>query len=368
MPVHDEAPYLAEALDSLFVQTYEDFEVICIDDGSTDGTASLLEAYQRRDSRLVVCHQPSSGIVHALNRGCCLARGRYIARMDGDDVALPDRLERQVAFLDQHPEVAVLGGAAILVSADGTPFSTASCPSHDSEIKAVLARSNPFTHATVTMRTAALDAVGFYRAAAIHAEDYDLWLRMAERFQLAGLAQPVLCYRVHQGQATSRQLREQALASLAVRIAAASRRAQGHDPLADGAARGEDARAVLDTLGVDEQTITSELLDTYIAHAYTLARSGARATARAVWMEAAGAARRSAGRGRLQAKVLLARARLHREQGHPVRAVGTAARACVANPALAGELLGSSSRRSTAYCTEPFREPSAFQRPWSGSR
>jgi hypothetical protein len=99
--------------------------------------------------------------------------------MDGDDIALPDRLERQVAFLDRHPEVAVLGGSAILIGADGTPFLTASCPLHDSEIKAVLARSNPFTHSTVVMRRAALDAVGLYRPAAMHAENY-LWLRMAE--------------------------------------------------------------------------------------------------------------------------------------------------------------------------------------------
>lgn len=257
--------------------------------------------------------------------------------MDGDDIALPDRLERQVAFLDRHPEVAVLGGSAILIGADGMPFLTASCPLHDAEIKAVLARSNPFTHSTVVMRRAALDAVGLYRPAAIHAEDYDLWLRMAERFQLAGLAEPVLRYRVHARQATSRQLRQQALASLAVRTAADARRQSGHDPLV-GADPG-DARSILDALGVDNQRITSSLLDAYISHAYTLARSGAQATSRMVWMEAVAAARRSPGRRRLEAKVLLARARLHREQGEPVRALGTAARACLADPAQAAGLL-----------------------------
>jgi tetratricopeptide (TPR) repeat protein len=351
MPVHNEASHLAEALDSLLTQTYRDLEIVCIDDGSTDGSPEILAAYRRRDRRLVVRRQTRSGIVDALNHGCRLARGRYLARMDADDVALPDRLERQVAFLDRHPEVAVVGGAVILISADGTPFATARCPVSDPEIRAALIRSNPLTHSAVMMRKAAFHAVGGYRPVAAHAEDYDLWLRMAERYRLAGLAEPVLRYRVHARQVTSRRLQQQALASLAVRMAADARREQGHDPLLD-VADAADVPAVLDRLGVGEPTITSCLLDAYISHAYALARSGEHAEARAVWQEALTATRRPATR-HLRGSVLLARARLYREQRQPLRAVGTAVRACLADPRLAGELLRRMGRAAPAAITRP---------------
>src|SRR5262249_10266218 len=110
MSVHNGERFLAEATDSILGQTFRDFELILVDDGSTDGSGAIADAYQRKDTRVRVIHQHKFGLVAALNQACEQARGEYIARMDADDVAIPDRLVRQVAFMDAHPEVAVLGG------------------------------------------------------------------------------------------------------------------------------------------------------------------------------------------------------------------------------------------------------------------
>ena len=99
MSVFNGEPYLRESVESILSQTFRDFEFIIINDGSTDGTADILTHYQRIDPRLAVHHQQNKGLIDSLNTGCGLARGRYIARMDDDDVALPGRLERQISFL-----------------------------------------------------------------------------------------------------------------------------------------------------------------------------------------------------------------------------------------------------------------------------
>jgi glycosyltransferase involved in cell wall biosynthesis len=337
MPVYNQAAHLGEALDSILGQTFEDFEIVCIDDGSTDGTSTVLATYEHRDTRLVVHRQPNSGVVAALNRGCRLARSRYIARMDADDIALPDRLERQVNFLDSHPEVAVVGGAVTFMRADGTPGYTASCPVDDAGIKATLARSSPLFHSAVVMRKAALAAVGWYRPIARHAEDYDLWLRMADRFEMANLSEPVLRYRLHSEQVASLQLRHQPLVALAVRTAARILRESGHDPLRDVADPGSIV-ALLHQLGVSEYAMASCVLDAHVARAYVLARIGDQRGADAVWREALTYARAARARRPLMAKVLLARARLHQEQGQRVRAMVAAARTCLASPTLVPEL------------------------------
>lgn len=110
LPVRDEAPYLDEALQSLSAQTFDDFEVLVVDDGSRDGSAEIADAHAREDSRFRVLRQPQSGLVAALERGRAEARGRFLARMDGDDVALPHRLEIQVAALDADARLGACGG------------------------------------------------------------------------------------------------------------------------------------------------------------------------------------------------------------------------------------------------------------------
>src|ERR1700722_2036753 len=114
MPVFNGGRFLAAAVESILKQSLRDFELIAIDDGSTDQSASLLSQLAGSDDRIRVIRQANAGIVTALNRALELARGEYIARMDADDAALPSRLARQAAFLDGHPDVAVVGSAITL--------------------------------------------------------------------------------------------------------------------------------------------------------------------------------------------------------------------------------------------------------------
>ena len=109
MPAYNAAEYLDEAIRSILNQTFRDFEFIIINDGSTDDSISILDKQQKLDSRIRVYHQENQGMIAALNRGCRLARGKYIARMDADDISLPGRLEKQLKYMERHPQIGILG-------------------------------------------------------------------------------------------------------------------------------------------------------------------------------------------------------------------------------------------------------------------
>jgi glycosyltransferase involved in cell wall biosynthesis len=156
VPVRDGERFLLEAVQSVLAQTELDLELIVVDDGSTDTTRELLAGLT--DPRVRVLTQPPRGLTDALNAGCAEAAAPVIARMDADDVALPDRLERQLAFLDAHPDVALLGGGIVLVDEQGREFDREPAPAAPS-----LAERNDLVHGTVAMRTAALRDLGGYR-------------------------------------------------------------------------------------------------------------------------------------------------------------------------------------------------------------
>jgi hypothetical protein len=198
LPVRDGARFLDAAIQSLRDQRFADFELIAIDDGSRDATPALLARQAALDLRLRVIRQEPRGIVAALNRGIEEARAPLIARMDADDVALSDRLERQVAFLGRNPDIALAGTAVIAIDTHGRALGVTRHPRRHRAIVAALRRGdNAFAHPSVMMRRDAVMALGGYREAFRHAEDFDLWLRMAERFRLANLREPLLRYRYH---------------------------------------------------------------------------------------------------------------------------------------------------------------------------
>ena len=249
MSVHNGEPFLREAVDSILTQSFREFEFIVIDDGSTDGSAAILDSCLRRDSRMRVYHQTNRGLVESLNRGCALARGKYIARMDADDISVADRLMWQLHFMQRHPAVGVVGGFIQCIGAKGKPLKTSVRPAENHEVKSALAHTCVLCHPTVLMRRDVFTSIGGYRKALADAEDYDLWLRVAERFQLANLPVVVLKYRIHPSQVTMRKCRQQALSSLAALAAVAARRSGKPDPL-DSIA--EITPAVLVELGVNE--------------------------------------------------------------------------------------------------------------------
>lgn len=185
LPVRDEAAFLAEALASLSAQTLADFEAIVVDDGSSDGSAEIAEAHARADRRFRVLRQPRSGLVAALERARAKARGRYLARMDGDDVALPERLEAQVEALESEGLAACGGGIAYFPEGavrDGSRryerwlngLVTPEAAARDVFVEC------PLPHPTLVARREALETAGGYRACG-WPEDYDLVLRLWAR-------------------------------------------------------------------------------------------------------------------------------------------------------------------------------------------
>lgn len=197
MPVRNVAAYVADAVTSILAQRFEDWELIVVDDGSDDGTAAVLANV--RDPRVRSVRQPASGITAALNRSIALCQGELIARMDGDDVALPDRLARQVAFLDAHPEVGVLGTGWRELLPNGRVVDVPPPVTDDAGLRALLPKRNPFAHPTVVVRRHVGDAVGWYDERWPVAQDYDLWIRLAAVTRFANLPEPLLLRRLTPG-------------------------------------------------------------------------------------------------------------------------------------------------------------------------
>jgi len=202
MPVYNALSHLRQAVESVLAQTYRDFEFLVFDDGSTDGSREALEEYARRDERIALSAGEHRDYLHWLNTGLEQARGQYVARMDADDVALPERLERQVEFLDANPRCAALGTQVLKVDEDGDPYDRSRNPlSHDEIDRAHMQGGGGgarICHPTLMLRRERVLAVGKYRAEFHDAEDFDLYLRLAEcGWELANLPEALLKYRIH---------------------------------------------------------------------------------------------------------------------------------------------------------------------------
>ena len=223
--------FLAEAIESILGQNFTDFEFVIADFGSTDNSKAIIARYAARDPRVEFHEILPFGLVEARNTACSLAQGRYFAMMDGDDVALPDRLSLEVAFMEKHPEVGLVGGATEWIDASGRTLGVHDFPTEDREIRFALAVRCPFSHASVMLRREAFRLVGGYRPVFLQAEDYDLWLRIADHFQVANLEQTVLKYRIHPHQLTLRKRALQTLSVLAAQTSASARRTGKPDPL-----------------------------------------------------------------------------------------------------------------------------------------
>jgi hypothetical protein len=212
--------YIKDSVKSIVEQTFRDLELIVIDDGSSDCTLEIVAECAARDHRIRVLARSQSGLVGALEAGRAAARGSYIARMDADDVADPERLRRQVEYLDQHPKVVAVGGQVKLIDVEGRSFGCRVFPVTPADCRAYLERGAPFCHPSVMMRSGALARAGGYRAAFEPAEDMDLWLRLAEIGELANLDVNVLRYRLHAASVTRTYAASQAAATALALVAA----------------------------------------------------------------------------------------------------------------------------------------------------
>jgi glycosyltransferase involved in cell wall biosynthesis len=225
MAVYNAERFLREAVDSVLGQTFTDFELLVVDDGSTDSTLNILEEYS--DVRVRVIALPENQkLVNARNVGVREARGGLIACMDGDDVAEPGRLEKQVAYMNAHPGVVLLGTGFVWVDAEGRAFEETRFSHENSILQEKLLLGSQFCTSSIMMRTDAVRRVGGFRAlAGWVAEDYDLWLRLAETGGIANLPDLLLRYRVHEGQLSTSRLVDMRRAANTYRALAKQRRA-----------------------------------------------------------------------------------------------------------------------------------------------
>jgi glycosyltransferase involved in cell wall biosynthesis len=200
MAVHNGAPYVRAAVDSILGQTLRDLELIIIDDGSTDETPAILDAYAARDPRVRVIHQANAGVSKSGNRGIALARAPLIARMDADDISTPDRLEKEIAFMESHPDVVLLGGAYRLIDGDGELLTIQSPPTDDASLQLQCLRgTTPICHPLCMFRRDAFLKAGGYDETFPCALDLDLYLRLGEVGKMAALRDVLLDYRQHAG-------------------------------------------------------------------------------------------------------------------------------------------------------------------------
>jgi len=198
MSVYNGERYLREAVESILDQTFADFEFIIVDDGSTDNTWQILQSYAASEPRIVlVQNETNVGVPGSLNRGLGLARGQYIARMDADDVSLPERLAKQVAFLDEHDEVGVVGCAIHVIDADGSPTRVKRYPTMHGPLMWALCFSTSLAHPTAVFRKAVVERVGGYDNALVANQDRDLWQRLSSVTHFANLPDVYLLYRRH---------------------------------------------------------------------------------------------------------------------------------------------------------------------------
>jgi glycosyltransferase involved in cell wall biosynthesis len=204
MPVYNGERFVVEAVRSILAQTFGDFECVVVDDGSTDRTATLLEAEQARDPRVVVHRQPTNlGFRTALNTACALARGELIARMDADDISESTRFERQVTFLQAHPEVGVVGSAVQFIDERGARGRVKWYPAGSGLAAWSMLFFNSLGHPSVMMRRALLEAAGWYPAGCVGGtEDYAIFLDLSWRSRIANLREVLLRYRVWGGNMT----------------------------------------------------------------------------------------------------------------------------------------------------------------------
>jgi glycosyltransferase involved in cell wall biosynthesis len=233
MPARDVERFVSAAVESVLAQDWEDFEFLIFDDGSTDGTLPILRSYARKDSRVQVFAGSHRGYVPWLNTGIRMSRGEFVARMDADDISMPQRFKRQVEFLTAHEECVAVGSFHTMIDPDGQPlgqvqFDTASRVIKENLLNGAL---NVICHPAVMMRRSVLVAVGGYREDCESVEDFALWLDLAERGALANIPEFLFNYRQHHSSVSATQHERQI--RLAREILRKARHRIGLEPLGE---------------------------------------------------------------------------------------------------------------------------------------
>lgn len=200
MAVHNSAPFLRKAVDSILGQTLASIEFVIVDDGSGDESVPMLDDYARRDRRVVLIRQANQGLTRSLNTALGVARGRYVARMDSDDIAEPTRLERQVGFMDARADLVASGTGVIRIDASDNVIALPECVTDPARIESILLAGSGgvVCHPSLIVRAEVLRRVNGYDSRFRTAQDLDLFLRLAEIGPLSNLDERLIRYRKHE--------------------------------------------------------------------------------------------------------------------------------------------------------------------------
>ena len=202
LPVYNSKNYIEEAIDSILNQSFPDFELLLLDDGSKDGSTEILYRYEQKDSRIkVIKFEENTGLINVLNYGLSIAKGKYIARMDSDDISIPERFSIQVDFMEKNPDIGLCGGAARVIGTEEVWWQA----SDPEEVKCQLLFHCCFIHPTIMIRKKVLDDYNIrYSHNAPHAEDYELYRELSKVTQLGNVTEILLLYRFHSNQVSTR--------------------------------------------------------------------------------------------------------------------------------------------------------------------
>jgi len=208
MPAYNSEKYISEAIESILNQTFKDFEFIIINDGSTDSTPNIIDKYARLDKRIIVLNNEKNlNIAESRNRGVEIAKGKYIATMDSDDRALPDRLKNQLEFLESNKDIAISIGNINIMDGKGVFQYTRNYPVADKDIRSKVYRFNPFPNPTIMCRREVYEKNGKYNNAYVPIDDFDFWLRAGTQFKFGNCGNIVLDYRVASKSASHGKIR-----------------------------------------------------------------------------------------------------------------------------------------------------------------
>jgi glycosyltransferase involved in cell wall biosynthesis len=257
MAVQHAGRFLEPALRSLANQTFQDYELIIVDNNSRDGADRVMAEWAAKDERIRCYQMDVLGAAKCINFAASVARAPLLARLDGTDVLLPDRLRTQYARMQREPHLGLLGARVDLIDVNNNVIGRRELPLTDQELRAFLRQGNPFVQSVVMMRRSAFDAVGGYRISLRTSNDFDLWCRMTEVTQMANMEQVLARFRVIEGHIPPSRPIRMALTDSCI-VAAARARDQGEpEPFINGTA---DLRAALKVLGVSREEFRYRVL------------------------------------------------------------------------------------------------------------
>lgn len=197
LPVYNGERYVGKTIESVLSQSYAGFELLILDDGSSDRTPEILADYAARDGRIRLFRHDNHGVGFTLSRGLAEARGTFVAELGADDLALPERFRKQVDFLATHPDHVLVGAYLRIIDSGDRPIGLRKYPTDDEQLRSHMALYNPIGSPSAMYRRADAVAAGGYTSRFRTCEDYDFILRLARRGKVANLAEPLTAYRLH---------------------------------------------------------------------------------------------------------------------------------------------------------------------------